>query len=118
MNFINFIALSLEIIVFLSDSPTIRSDFEVSSPSTMKVAPDGSMQIALSNGAYFTFSNQNAFDLDIGAVSVSGTPDGTLKLKADMNIELDAPNIRLKAETIHHEGYTSSKLDQCINKCI
>ena len=79
-----------------------------SSSSTMKVAPDGSMQISLSNGAYFTFSNQNAFDLNIGAVSVSGTPDGALNIKANMRIELEAPNIRLKAKTLNTEGYFSS----------
>jgi hypothetical protein len=78
------------------------------STSTMKVSPDGSMQIALSNGAYFTFSNSNAFDLSIGAVSVSGTPDGTLQMKANMSIELDAPNITLKAKTIQHEGYMAA----------
>ena len=79
-----------------------------SSTSNMKVAPDGSMQISLSNGAYFTFSNQNAFDLNIGAVSVSGTPDGYLSIKADMMIELDAPRIRLKAKNIESKGYASS----------
>ena len=77
------------------------------STSNVKVAPDGSMQVALSNGAYFTFDNHNAFELNIGAVDITGTPDGSLVLKADFAIDLEAPRIRLKSDSIEHTGHTS-----------
>ena len=49
------------------------------STSNIKVTPDGSMQVSLSNGAFFTFDNHNAFELSIGAVDITGTPDGSLR---------------------------------------
>ena len=75
-----------------------------SSTSNFKVAPDGSMQIALSNGAYFTFSNQGAFDLNIGAVDVTGTADGSLSIRADMQVEMNTPSLRVKASTAEFTG--------------
>lgn len=80
-----------------------------SSSSNLKVAPDGSMQISLSNGAYFTFSNKNAFDLNIGAVEISGTPNGSLTVSADFLIELEAPRIVLKADTVETTGHNATK---------
>ena len=75
-----------------------------SSTSNFKVAPDGSMQIALSNGAYFTFSNQNNFDLNIGAVEVTGTAEGSLTIDANMQMDIKTPNFRVAAETAEFTG--------------
>ena len=75
-----------------------------SSTSNMRVAPDGSMQIALSNGAYFTFSNQNAFELNIGAVDIEGTADGSLTMNAGMQIDVTTPNFRVAAKTAEFTG--------------
>ena len=77
------------------------------STSNLKIAPDGSMQVSLSNGAFFTFDNHNAFELNIGAVDITGSPEGTLSLKADFAIELDSPRIVLKAKSISQLGHSS-----------
>ena len=78
-----------------------------SSTSNLRVAPDGSMQVCLAGGASFTFDNRNNFNLDIGAVNVTGTANGSLSVKADFLIELDAPRIRLKANSIEQTGHAS-----------
>lgn len=75
-----------------------------SSTSNMKVSPDGSMQIALSNGAYFTFSNQNNFELSIGAVDIAGTAEGSLTVRADMQMDVSTPNFRVAAKTAEFTG--------------
>jgi hypothetical protein len=71
-----------------------------SSSSNLRVAPDGSMQIALSNGAYFTFSNSSAFELSIGKVKISGTPDGSLTIKADSSITIDTSDFYINADNV------------------
>lgn len=78
--------------------------FQHASSSNVKVAPDGSMQVSLSNGAYFTFSNQNNFDLNIGAVDISGTAEGSLTLNANMQVDLSTPSFRVAAKTTEFTG--------------
>lgn len=78
------------------------------STSNLKVAPDGSMQVALSNGAYFTFDNHNAFELNIETVDIKGTPDGTLTIKANSAINFEAPEINFKAKISRNSGHSGS----------
>ena len=78
-----------------------------SSTSNLRVAPDGSMQIALSNGAYFTFSNANAFELNIGTVEVSGTPDGSLSTRANSNMEFKTSNFLVNSPEATFTGSLS-----------
>lgn len=80
-----------------------------SSTSNLRVAPDGSMQVALSNGAYFTLDNHNSFELNVGAVDITGTANGSLSVKADFLIDLDAPRIRLKTDYLEVDGHTSNQ---------
>lgn len=75
-----------------------------SSTSNLRVAPDGSMQISLSNGAYFTFSNDNAFELNIGTVDVSGTAEGSLTVKADTQVDMKTSSFRVDAQTTEFTG--------------
>lgn len=78
--------------------------FQHSSSSNLRIAPDGSMQVALSNGAYFTFSNQNNFEINVGAVSAEGTADGSLTIKAGMQVDVDTPSFRVNADTVEFTG--------------
>jgi len=67
------------------------------------------MQVALSNGAYFTFDNHNAFELNIGAIDIIGSPDGTLSIKADSAIEFIAPKITMKSDLTQATGHMGGK---------
>ena len=78
--------------------------FQHKSSSNLRVAPDGSMQVALSNGAYFTFSNQNNFELNIGAVNVQGIANGSLRVKADSELSVDTNIVRVQANDINLAG--------------
>ena len=78
--------------------------FQHASTSNMKVAPDGSIQVALSNGAYFTFDNSNNFNINIGAVEVQGTAEGTFSVDADFQVEVTTPNVRVDAKTVEFTG--------------
>lgn len=78
--------------------------FQHSSTSNLRVAPDGSMQVALSNGAYFTFSNQNNFELNIGEVAVEGTAEGSLTIKAGMQVDMTTESFRVDASTTEFTG--------------
>lgn len=71
-----------------------------SSSSNLRVAPDGSMQVALSNGAYFTFSNSNSFELSLGNVIITGTPDGSLSIRADSSITIDTSDFVINADNV------------------
>ena len=78
--------------------------FQHNSSSNVRVAPDGSMQVALSNGAYFTFSNQNNFELDINAINVKGTANGSLTIKANADVNVATNIVRVKANDINLSG--------------
>lgn len=78
--------------------------FQHSSTSNLKIAPDGSMQVALSNGAYFTFDNRNNFELYLGAVDISGTAEGSLEVQADFQVDIKTPNMRIDSKTVEFTG--------------
>ena len=71
-----------------------------SSSSNLRVAPDGSIQVALSNGSYFTFSNSNSFELSLGNVVITGTPDGSLSIRADSSITIDTSDFVINADNV------------------
>ena len=81
--------------------------FQHSSSSNLRVAPDGSMQVALSNGAYFTFSNQNAFEISIGTVTIKAMPNGDLMIKANQNVNVSADNIIISCPNVAFSGNVS-----------
>ena len=81
--------------------------FQHSSSSNLRVAPDGSIQVSLSNGAYFTFSNSSAFELNIGPIAIQGMPDGSLSVRADSSIEFRTPAFRVIADDTTMEGNAS-----------
>lgn len=81
--------------------------FQHSSSSNIKVAPDGSVQVSLSNGAYFTFSNQNNFELSIGAVDITGTADGSLSISADSEVEIKSSSVRVDSKLTEFTGDVS-----------
>lgn len=82
-------------------------EMQHSSTTNAKVAGDGSIQVALSNGAYFTFSNSNSFELSTGSVKVSGTPEGSLSMEADMELSMKAMSMMVDANLVQFTGDVS-----------
>lgn len=78
-----------------------------SSTSNLRVAPDGSIQVTLSGGASFTFTTQNNFELDIGAVTITGEADGSLDIKANSEVNLKTNNMTVDANTVVFTGDVS-----------
>lgn len=62
------------------------AQFQHYTTTNLQVAPDGSIKIGLSNGAYFIFDNGNNFDLDIKTVEIAGSADGTLQVDANNEV--------------------------------
>ena len=69
--------------------------FQHFTSTNAQVAPDGSIRVSLSNGAYFIFDNSNSFELNIGTLDVSGSADGSFNVKANNDITLEAGTINL-----------------------
>ena len=78
--------------------------FQHSSSSNIRVAPNGSMQVSLVGGASFTFSSDNTFELDTGAINISGSADGGLKVKADSDIDVTSNEITFNSPTVKFTG--------------
>lgn len=81
--------------------------FQHKSSTNLRVAPDGSVQVALSNGAYFTFSNQNNFNLNIGEVEIEGTADGSLSMTAGSEVRIDSPQLVVDSKLTEFTGDVS-----------
>ena len=79
-------------------------EMQHSTTTNARVAGDGSIQIALSNGAYFTFSNSNSFELSTGSVKISGTPEGSLDVRADLEMSFKASSIMVDADMVQFTG--------------
>ena len=77
------------------------------STSNIRVSPDGSIQVALAGGASFTFSSGNAFELDIGAVNISGSADGGFELKANSDIKMSSNKVVVNSPTVEFTGDVS-----------
>ena len=78
-----------------------------SSTSNLRVAPDGSMQVSLAGGASFTFNSGESFELDIGAINISGTADGGYKLRADSDIKITTNKMTVNCPTVEFSGDVS-----------
>jgi phage baseplate assembly protein gpV len=64
------------------------AQFQHYTSTNLQVAPDGSLQVCLSNGAYFIFDNGNNFSLNIGTVDISGSVEGSLDVEAKSEINV------------------------------
>ena len=81
--------------------------FQHSSSSNLRIAPDGSMQVALSNGAYFTFSNANAFEISVGTVVIKAMPNGSLMITANDNMNVKSNSITISCPNVAFSGNVS-----------
>ena len=88
------------------DKKTIH--LQHSSTTNLKVSPEGSVQVALSNGSYFLFSNMDNFELNVKTVDIIGSC-GVLSVKADSNIELKASAMDVDADVVSFSGDVSVK---------
>lgn len=70
--------------------------FQHSSTTNAQVAPDGSIKVSLSNGAFFILDNGNNFELNIGTLDVSGSADGTLAVAANNEVNVKVPQMNIK----------------------
>lgn len=69
--------------------------FQHFTTTNAQVAPDGSIKVGLSNGAYFTFDNSNNFELNIGTLSLSGTADGSFNVEANSDVNINAGKVEI-----------------------
>lgn len=79
-------------------------EIQHSSSTNLKVAPDGSVKLALSNGAYFTFDNDKAFTLSIGALVIEGQANGSLTVTSSADVSINAPTVAINADSIKLNG--------------
>ena len=77
--------------------------FQHYTSTNAQVAPDGSMKITLSNGAYFTFDNSNNFELNIGTLSLNGTSDGTFNINANNDVNINTSKVDING-SLHVTG--------------
>lgn len=71
--------------------------FQHTTSTNAQVSPDGSIRVSLSNGAYFILDNSNSFSLNIGALDISGTSDGSLDVVSNNEINIEAGTVNIKA---------------------
>ena len=75
------------------DKAAKTAEFQHASTTNSKISPDGSVQVTLSNGAFFSFNNQNNFEININdAVDVTGEAVGSLSIKANSSMDITSPN--------------------------
>ena len=71
------------------------AQFQHFTTTNAQVAPDGSIKVGLSNGAYFTFDNNNNFELNIGTLSLSGTADGSFNIDANSDVNVNTGKLEV-----------------------
>lgn len=72
--------------------------FQHYSTTNLQVSPQGSIRVSLNNGAYFILDNGNNFILDIGALDIAGTADGSLEIKANREVNINASEININGK--------------------
>ena len=78
--------------------------FQHYTTTNLQVAPEGSIKVGLSNGAFFTLDNNNNFELNIGTLDVTGTADGSLNVDANNEINLNAGTVNINAKDFNVKG--------------
>lgn len=79
-------------------------ELQHSSTSNLKVSPDGSAQVSLSNGSSFTFSNYDGFNFNVKGVEISGNGLGEFSVNAKTNIDLKTTSMNVDASTTTFTG--------------
>ena len=74
--------------------------FQHSSSTNMQVAPNGSIKVSLSNGAYFIFDNGKNFEVNIGALGISGSADGSLNVNAINEVNIKAMQTNIASDVV------------------
>lgn len=69
-----------------------------------QVAPDGSIRVSLSNGAYFIMDNSNNFELNIGSLDISGMSDGSLEITSNNEVSVEAGTVLVKTKVLEVDG--------------
>lgn len=71
------------------------AQFQHSSSANLQIAPSGSMKVTLPSGAYFLLDNSQNFELNIGALNINGSADGSLSVNAsnELNVKATQTNI-------------------------
>ena len=72
--------------------------FQHSSSTNLQIAPSGSIKVSLSNGAYFILDNGQNFELNVGALSVSGSADGSYTVDALNEINMSATQTNINSD--------------------
>ena len=79
-----------------------------SSTTNMQVSPDGSIKVGLAGGAFFIFDTGNNFDINIGALDVSGSADGSLSIDANNEVNISASKVNINGSVaINGEFFTT-----------
>jgi len=73
-------------------------DFRHESSSSMQVTADGSLVVSLRNGVNFTLSSYGCFELDTGNLEVNNKVDGSLEVKSNSTIYLQALNTTINGD--------------------
>lgn len=84
------------------------AQFQHTSTTNMQVSPDGSIKVGLSGGAYFIFDSGKSFTFNIGTLEIQGTPDGSLNIKANSEVNIEASSINLKGDVTIMKGNMQS----------
>lgn len=78
--------------------------FQHFTSTNLQVAPEGSIKVGLSNGAFFTFDNNNNFELNIGTLDITGTMDGSLNIDSNNEVDIKAGKVSIKAKEFQVDG--------------
>ena len=80
-----------------------------SSTSNVKVSPEGSMQVELSNGSYFSFQNTNSFDLNLKNVIIYvGGGDLTIEATSSVTVKTNSFNVIANEEQSSKPGVSGT----------
>ena len=74
------------------------AQFQHTSTTNLQVDPEGSIKVGLVGGAYFIFDVSKSFTFDIGTLEIQGTPDGSLSVNANSEVNISASSVNIKGD--------------------
>lgn len=90
------------------------------STTNAQVSSDGSITIAIRGGLTLKLTSVNTFNLDSGPIEIEGLADGTLNVKTDSELYMQALKTRINSDEVEisgslHVGTGASGVLWCLN---
>ena len=76
-----------------------------SSGTNLQIMQDGSLKLMLPSGSFILLNSDLSFNMNLGTISISGTPDGTLNVMSLLETSISTTSLNINGDVTINGGF-------------